>query len=241
MKALSLIALLVFGISALADEESRGIAQMNVCGSLERSLIDNYLIAKKRLPKSWDDFEEIALSKKGSLQLDAFRIKTINSFALVPGCPVIQTQPGIPSDYRGRRLFLISRQEVVTKSSQRGRCAILIEPEGIDSNPSRTYSYFISEEAAQLILKQISRFDPEKQPLAFDEQFILRNKNRIKGNALDQTIKRLERSRPSVHSEADSASISTSSESRMFWIIGAILLFLLCGFYSLVRRSRRNA
>ena len=116
MKKLSIFALLAFCLSALSNAESRGTAQMTVCGSPESTLIDDFIGAKKGLPTSWDDFEEIALLKKGSLQLDSFRIKTTNSFALVPGAPVIQAESGISRDYQGRRLFLISREENLTKS-----------------------------------------------------------------------------------------------------------------------------
>ncbi|MEO7100051.1 MAG: hypothetical protein ABI162_11860 [Luteolibacter sp.] len=140
----------IFSLSLLAGNCRAVTAELRVCRELELSLAVEFIDNNKDLPKSLDEFAGISMMKKGLMESDLFRVKIINSLALVPGAPVIQSLPGIPQEYRGRRLFLVSREENVTKSSEKGRYAILIKPEELDSKPARTYSYFIPEEAAQI-------------------------------------------------------------------------------------------
>lgn len=168
MKHPSVIVLFFLFSSIFSNADVKKSAQMGVCSFLQGLLEFQVFHESKDLPTSWETFEVIGTMKKGSSKKQLFEMKTINSFALVPSLPIIQSEPGIPGDYQGNRLFLISREENVTKASGRGRCAIFIKTEGSSSKPVRTFSYFIPEETAQIILKQIGGFDPQKQPLAFE-------------------------------------------------------------------------
>jgi hypothetical protein len=165
-------------------------AEMAFCRDLESSLNYQFIDDEKDLPTSWDDFAEIGMIKKKLLPRNSIQLKTINSLALVPGAPVIHAQPGIPGEYQGHRLFLISRTENITKPSGPGRYAILIKPEELDSRPIRTYSYFIPEETAQIILKQIKGFDPQEQPLAFEDVDRLEHDKKAEHDQATQEIKK---------------------------------------------------
>lgn len=149
----------------------------------------------KGIPKSWDDFSEIRMMKDGILQMQLFRVRTINSFALVPNTPVIPPETGIPKDYIGSRSFMISRSENFTASGIAGRYAILLSTEKNVSKSVRTGSYFIQEKIAELILKRIEGFDPAAQPLAFENIAQLeRGKKERHQRLMDDVRKQMERS-----------------------------------------------
>lgn len=161
--------MLVSLISGFSEGSTKSILGISVCDFLVSELYVIRDSGSKDLPKSWDAFESIRLMKDGSLRHQLSRAKAINSLSLVPRSPIIGADPGIPREYRGRHLFLISREENFTKFSGSGRCAILIKPEELDSKPLMIYSDFIPEETAKLILSKIPNFDPAHQPLAFED------------------------------------------------------------------------
>jgi hypothetical protein len=155
--------------NALLADSKRVSFEMGVCQSLEFDIAYRLDHEGKGVPSKWNDFVTVERMQSGMVEHQLGTAKAINSFALVPGAPVIGEGPGISPDYIGHRLFLISRAENFTKNSGSGRCAILIKPKDLDSKPSRTFSYFIPEEAAKAILRTIPSFDPEAQPLAFED------------------------------------------------------------------------
>lgn len=189
MKKLVITMLIVLGCTVLSNANSTISAELVICREIELSLKYQFINDHKDLPVSWAEFEGIRMTKAGLLQYESFRAKTINSFAIVPGAPIIQSQLGIPREYSGWRLFLISRDENPTKTSGSGRYAILIKPEELDSKSVRTYSYFIPEETAQIILKQIKGFDPRKQPLAFENIDQLERDKKARQDQLTQEVK----------------------------------------------------
>jgi hypothetical protein len=169
MRIILLIISFVICAPIFVNANSSITAQMGICNQIEMSLSFRLINEKKEIPKSWDELIDIEMAKKRPLDRNGFRVKTINSFALVPGAPLIQSQSEIPREYRNHRLFMISREENIGKVSMRGRYAILIGSDGTDSKSLRSFSYFIPEETAKLILKQFPDFDPAKQPFAFTE------------------------------------------------------------------------
>jgi hypothetical protein len=240
MKSLILIVFVTLLSSKYSySNSSLQTAEMGVCKELEASLVIQFIVSGKDLPMTWDEFEEIGLIKKNSLERQSFKIKSINSFSLVPNTPLIRDQLGISHQYSGLRLFLISRRGIATKSSGVGRCAILIGPNGAGSEALRTYSYFIPEETSKLILDQINGFDPLKQPLAFDDKFISENRNTIKGNWLEQLRPESPHPLGSDQIESKSDSNSITPKSSMFWFIGFFILFILL-VVSLVYQARKN-
>ncbi len=125
------------------------------------------------LPRSWADFETVRSMRKGDRQSDVNRMRLINSFAMVPGAPVIINGLGIPMDFQGCSLLLISREEKYEDDYESaGRYAILVGSEvpGTDIKP--LLSYFLTSKASRAILEQIPDFDPIAQPLAFEPEFI---------------------------------------------------------------------
>lgn len=151
-------------------EASNGIsAEFGFCKEFEFSLGFRLEHENKGIPTAWEEFEAIEMMKSGSMALQLRRAKAINSFALVPGAPMIESDAGIPREYAGYRLVFISRAESQTKLAGNGRCALLADPRGQNSKQFRAYSVFFSEEVTQIILNQIEGFDPIKQPLAFED------------------------------------------------------------------------
>jgi hypothetical protein len=190
MKAFIRITLIALSFSMFSNANSTISAKMMICIEIESNLLYQFVNVRKDLPVSWDEFQTISMTKSGLLQYQTFRAKTINSFALVPGAPIIQPQPGISREYSGHRLFLISRDETFTKTPVSGRYAILIKPEELDSKPVQTYSHFIHEETAQIILKQIKGFDPQRQPLAFENFDQLERNKKSQQDQLNQQVEK---------------------------------------------------
>lgn len=214
--------------------------EMGVCRDLEMSLMMQFIEEGKALPKTWDDFQEVGLIKKNPSGRDLFKINSINSFSLVPNIPLIKDQAGISHEYRGLRLFLISRQGIDTKSSGVGRCVILVKQGETESKFIRAYSYFIPEETAKIILSQINEFDPMRQPLAFDDKFISENRNTIKGNSLERNPSKTPHLPESGQAEFGSGSVITGANFNIFWVIVfAISIFSLLVFI-LNRRARKR-
>ncbi len=140
---------------------------MRICRDIEMDLNLTFIKNHKELPSSWDEFTEVKMTNTGSTERNIFRMKTINSFALVPNRPEIKLDQGIPKEYSGKFLYLIGKKEINSKNSGSGRCAILIAPSKTDTATVVTYSYLIPEDIAKIIIRQIENFDPEKQPVAF--------------------------------------------------------------------------
>ena len=180
-----------------------GVARM-----LTSSIYRNELSGGKRIPDTWEDMIEISWTKSGRISQSSYYIKLVNSFALVPTCPVIKKDSKIPNEYSGKRLFLISRYQIYTASANQGRCMILIDRSSAESGVVISAPYFIPEATAQLIMAQIPGFDPTQQPLAFDDDFLLANKNKFQGEYLDSTIRSIEENK---QAEAKSGSLHQSN------------------------------
>lgn len=167
---LILIAVLLASCCVLRVCASGGVSgEFGVCNSLGISLSIALDQEKKELPSTWEQFELVKAIKQGKLNNQLFSAKAINSFALVPGAPVIQIQSGIPREYSGYRIVFISRKGSITKYAGTGRCALLADPGGENSKQFRVYPVFFPEVLAQVILGQIQGFDPTTQPLAFED------------------------------------------------------------------------
>lgn len=180
-----------------------GVARM-----LTSSIYNNELLGGKRIPDTWEDLIEINWIKSGKISKSSYYIEIVNSFALVPHSPAIKKDSKMPNEYLGKRLFLISRYQIYTASSTQGRCMILIDPPSAESGKIISAPYFVPEVTAQLIMAQIPDFDPTQQPLAFDDDFLLANKNKFQGEHLDSTIQAIEKNkqaeaRPTNHQQPD--------------------------------------
>ena len=249
-----LMLLLVPLISSFSEGSTKSISGIRICNSLVGELYVFLESGRKDLPKSWDAFESIRLMKSGSLKHQLSRANIINSLSLVPGSPIIDEYPGISRDYRGLRLFLISREEIFTESSGSGRCAILIKPEELDSKPLMIYSDFITEDTAKLILSKIPNFDPAHQPLAFEDlsQFQIEKKQfrdnirtpnaRLPLEEADETTE--EHPQRDSH-QSTSNSLNETKEAKKaefisWWIIASSIAILILALVSwlILRRSK---
>lgn len=225
MKKLLITISFAFGFLHSAEADSKAVSsEMRVCRFLERLLDFQINHEKRELPTSWETFDVIGLMKKNPLKQQLFESRVVNSFALVPDTPLIQPQPGISPDYLGHRLFLISREQNITKSAGNGRCVILIKPVELDSQPVRIYSDFIPEETAQIILKQIKGFDPQKQPLAFENIEQLERDKKARQVQSTQEIRRDLIGEGKLGPEYETPPDSHKSMWRV-WIVAGIIFF----------------
>ena len=224
-------------------------------------LSNNLLLGGNPIPEGWNEFMLVNYMKTEAIH-SASNFKVVNSFALVPHSPLIKENKEIPTEYSGKRLFLISRYKIYTASLGQGRCAILIYPSANESEKTISEAYFIPEITAQLIMAQIPDFDPTKQPLAFDDNFLLENKNKFQGKDLDSTILAIEKDKqaearsanpqqPDVVQRKDKDSIQKNLQKvqaeknaypifrnfTIWWIIGISLISGII-FWSFVNRIR---
>ncbi|MES2921032.1 MAG: hypothetical protein V4819_05780 [Verrucomicrobiota bacterium] len=200
MKSLQTLLLVILCSCLSCEATSKGNSKLNVASFLERSLIGK--LSNQPLPSSWDEIEPVVEIRAMDPRGWVFAMKTINSFALVPGAPVIIKDPGISGDYYGKRLFLISRSEDFVAPDSSGRYVILIDPEGTDPNAIRTYSHFIPEATAQIILGQLKGFDPKKTSVAFEDLPVIEKRFDAEQKELDDFAKTL-RSKPKQRPGSD--------------------------------------
>ncbi len=187
MKILQTVLLALLCSCLNCQATSRGNRKLGVAYLLEGSLRGK--LSNQPLPGSWDEIEPVVEIRKMDPRGSLYVMKTINSFALVPGAPVIIKEPGISYEYYGKRLFLISRSEDFVPPDSPGRYAILIDPEGTDPEKMQTYSHFIPEETAQLILGQLKGFDPKKTPVAFEDLPAIEKRFKAEQKELDDFAK----------------------------------------------------
>lgn len=234
---------IVFLCSCLnCEATSRGNRKLGVAYLLEGSLRGK--LSNQPLPDSWDEIEPVVeirkMDPRGSLHV----MKTINSFALVPGAPVIIKEPGISYEYYGKRLFLISRSEDVIPPDSPGRYVILIDPEGTDPKTMRAYSYFIPEATAQLILGQLKVFDPKKTSVAFENLPAIEKRFKAEQKELDDFGK-AHQSRPvkrlgtagSPHPADSAASEATPASRALEWSVASVIVAGLVLWY--LRKRKR--
>lgn len=109
---------------------------------------------------------------------------------------------------------------------------------GENSKQFPVYPAFIPEDTAKLILSQIVGFDPKKQPVAFDDEFIQQNMDRIKGDRLRKLDGGPKNSRTS--NRPGLSEKTNKMESKTYWIIGVISLLLAAFTVVLLRRLQKN-
>jgi hypothetical protein len=226
-RILFVMLVVLFATGFLHGHAISSFSELRACQNLELDV--SYRIGQegKGIPESWDELMTIERMKAGMVKHRLNIAKAINTFALVPGAPVIGSRNGISRDYSGHRLFLISRNEIVAESLGSGRCAILVKPLELDDRPVRVISCFVPEETAKIILEGMPEFDPAKQPLAFDDLTLFEGGGRRR---LDQ----------SSASESPSAGVMKNSQRSWFvtspknWssrnvIVTAVVLLLIFG------------
>jgi hypothetical protein len=219
----------IFLISDLGADSKFLSFEMRVCQSLAMEL-SVYWEESEKLPISWEDFDSVKFAKNGKLKHQLSRVKAYNSLALLPSFPTIIDKPGVSREHIGCKLYLISRNEEIARTGVKGRYAVLIKTEALDSSPIMFFSAFITEKEAQTILRDIQNFDPDNQPLAFDDltPFELEDKEFRKNNFRG----------------FDNLSILQSRESGAaplvtFWNMSAFALLLLLIWYFWIKRRHR--
>lgn len=199
------------------------------------------------LPDSWNDFITVSNALEGKSKIDPYQMETINSFALVPGHPIIKSHPQIPREFIGCSLLTINRKEKFAEEyGEKGRYAILV------GNPTKSsdampplLSYFIPAEAARAILDQMPDFDPSTQPLAFEPEFIAKVERELKQKdenwreAAESNYRELAARERKDH-PVRSLLHQKKSVMRLVWMAVGLLVLAVAGLfgYSALRRRK---
>lgn len=143
-------------------------SETNFFRQLALSTYETIIANKNELPKN---FEDVGGLREWASK-EPIIISFINRLAIVPLAPQVKSELGIQNKFVGFRLFAISRKESSDKviseellgKKSSGRYSILVKADYSD-----IFVMWIPEIQARIILKQLKGFDPEKQPLAFQD------------------------------------------------------------------------
>lgn len=208
---ISISTIILFGSGLDISEETNVFRQISMC------IFDDFLSKNKSLPESFDDIP--SLNEWVSRETDIAIL--VNELAIVPNMPLIRAEQGLLHKFTAYKLFAISRIESFdrvmsgqdTDGKNGGRYSILINSENSD-----IFSMWIPENQAQLILKQIDGFDPNKQPLAFQN---LKNKKPEHDDNLFRQVQPLPSSKADTNSNGIQRKVGVFS---WLWILGGVIL-----------------
>jgi hypothetical protein len=198
-----------------------------------------------KIPNRFDDVNSI----KQMMTKSPYLLKYLNLLSIVPNTPVIKSHIDMVNGLKTYKLFAMNRvpcfDKVLAQNGPSrihgGRFLFLINIDGNEYNPK-----WIPEPEVQFILKQLKDFDPEKQPLAFQDL------NSEKGQR--PPIENARNSAQPLPSEATNiatapslpklitpAAVPVMTQNLISWLAGLVgLLVILLGYLGW-RYFRRNA
>lgn len=136
-----------------------------MCRKIESDLTRNVLAERDPLPESWDDLPLVSRLKESPNSVAESYLRSINSLALEPGCPELETER--PAGMKGRRLFAIScvaNLDGAEGTEIKGRYAILIERGG-----TAALVVWLQERHVAMLLGDDYESILATLPMAFDE------------------------------------------------------------------------
>jgi hypothetical protein len=215
-------------MSALGREKGAS-ASLHIFQQITISLATDYIEKKVALPKSFEDISSIQQLALGH----PIYIKHLNTLTIVPEAPLIQRKTGSLNGSYAHRLFAIARKP--DDLPKIGRQVILIRQEDLGC-----ITAWIPESEAQFILNQLKGFDPEKQPLAFQDLV----QGGIKTLPAQRDLNRHQN--PSIHSQPpylpESPSVVRTFKGRdeyfLLWIVVGITVLVVGSGYA-IRRARK--
>jgi hypothetical protein len=157
--------LLFFGVlSARSEISEQHLIFRQIAMNLQPD-IDSQISS---MPNSFEKIDSI----QSMIKRNPSALKFLNLLALVPSMPTIESHVGMSTGLKNYRLFALSRvpcfDPVLSKSGpakiQGGRFLFLIHLKNNECFPT-----WVPEPEVQFILGQVGGFDPEKQPLAFQD------------------------------------------------------------------------
>jgi hypothetical protein len=222
-----------------------------VYGNISMVITWEFIDQGKSLPTSWEEISMVReMLENPTSSSNFYRLKIINSMALIPGAPRIRQEKGIPHNYWGCRLFAVSRDknldygiiDPVTGKSAGGRyCAAACDTK------EGSMGVWINESEAQLIFKQFSNFDPAKQPIPFEETTTENGKAsyklRVPSSASDSdTITQStvnQKQERMLQLQKSESSSPQPQEKSWLWLIGLLVLSIV-GFSTKYYFSKRS-
>ena len=217
-------------LMSVSGREGGASASLHLFQQITISLTTDYIEKQAALPKS---FEEILSVQQLALGHPKY-IENLNRLTIVPEAPLIQRKTGALNGSYAHWLFAIARR-ADDDLPKIGRRVILIRQEDLGC-----ITAWIPESEAQFILKQIKGFDPEKQPLAFQDLL----QGGIKTSPAQRDLN--SNQNPGVHSQIphspESPGVISNSKDRdeyfWLWIVVGISLLVFGGGYA-IRCARR--
>lgn len=189
------------------------------------------------LPKRWDEIQVVDRIERGG---EVASMRLMNKLALVPGCPAIRQDLGVSREHVGRQLFAITRFDTADSQAGNGRYAILIKKSEGDDRINGILACFIPSREAEIILNQVANFDPQTQPVAFQDVDERAAPRKVLGVEEVENLK-IERARKEAEKRRVSreAHVTKFKESRWFWMLGGSVSILLIAAFAL--RKLRNS
>lgn len=197
---------------------------------LELLISEEFVYPGRKLPDSLDEIEGLRKYVKNSPKA----ISEVNKFMMIPGSPVIQHDSRIQQSLLGNRILIAPRLASM-RSDELGRIVLCVLKDSSITSP-----LWIPEPQFQCILKQLKDFDPDKQPLAFQDLV----QGSIKTLPAQRDLNRHQN--PSVHSQIPHSPESPSfirtfkerDEYFLLWIVVGITVLVVGSGYA-IRRARR--
>ena len=224
---------------SFAFSRTETTSAMQMCRTVEIALYEDFILAGKPLPKSFEDMPFLRECAEHQWAQLPHEFELLNDLAIVPNAPLIKKEQGIPLNHVGSRLFAISRTWNFDYAKNGfdasdpmagGRFIILIS-----DNPPSVAPSWIPEQEARNILTQVKDFDPTKQPRSFDD---FAKKTRAEITDKEAKIKKMHAiwgNSPQANFRDSSKIIESYGRS---WIIGAFTVLVLLILFAILRIIR---
>ncbi len=184
------------------------------------------------IPNRFDEVSSIRQMVKRS----PYFVRYLNMLSIVPNSPVIESHVDMVNGLKKYRVFAMSRipcfDKILSQNGPSkiygGRYLFLVNMEGSDCNPR-----WIPEPEVQFILKQLNGFDPEKQPLAFQDLISEEGKGPISENATSNPRNGSDSGQRvrSVPKIVTRAAVAVMTQNLISWLAGLVgLLVILLGY-----------
>lgn len=238
-----MILLVSFFLMTHAFCKSSKSYEFSICGSIAFEIRAELIDQGRELPSSWDELTSVSSIKAGRMKPDILVMEIINSFALVPGKPLIHSDAAVPLKYDGKKLVMIGRQpQVDGVKNFSGRYVIFWGPREINPDALFLEVDFIPEKVALGILAQMPEYDPASQPLAFDKALVgeVKRSNKITKDELRQSVRDWESRAEKRGIEGNSVEKNWQLGSKLVLAVTFVLIASALAVFFYGRRSRQG-
>ncbi len=235
MKHTHLIFCCYFSLFGTLLARSEMSEQNIIFRQIAMSLTEDNAEQSLKMPNRFDDVDSI----KQMMKKSPYLLKYLNLLSIIPNTPVIESHIGMANGLKTYKLFAMNRipcfDKILTQNGPSridgGRFLFLINIDGNECKPK-----WIPEPEVQFILKQLKGFDPEKQPLAFQDLNSEKGLRPPSANARDSTQPLPSDATPISTAPAPSkpvtpAAVPVMTQNLISWLAGLVgLLVILLGY-----------